>query len=261
VGDPPEKQDRCDGAVLRLQQEKGNVARNSFTIFLTVKLNDTVDGKSFVVPPGGLFRQTDKIMDKDGRSWSYPVAGVQTESRDAAGKRRGDVMPKATMRLDLGRRKDGRLPGKIYLCIDDEEKSFVAGSFEAEVEEKPDLEDAKKLFGAWQSTGVERGREKPSVHDARITFDYTHVTLHDGGRTTEADYRLDPEKVPKQIDLTLTEGENKGEKVLGIYRLEGDTLTLCLGERGRGRPDRFKAEGEPGRRLPLRFERVQPESK
>ena len=40
------------------------------------------------------------------------------------------------MKLELGKRKDGRLPGKIYVCIDDKEKSFVAGSFEAVVEQE-----------------------------------------------------------------------------------------------------------------------------
>ena len=39
------------------------------------------------------------------------------------------------MRLKFGKRKDGRLPGTIYLCIDDKEKSFVTGTFEAVVEQ------------------------------------------------------------------------------------------------------------------------------
>jgi hypothetical protein len=42
------------------------------------------------------------------------------------------------MRLTFGKRKDGRLPKQIYLCIDDGRKTFVAGSFEAAVEEKSD---------------------------------------------------------------------------------------------------------------------------
>jgi uncharacterized protein (TIGR03067 family) len=41
---------------------------------------------------------------------------------------------------------------------------------------------------------------------------------------------LDPSKTPKAIDLTLTYVADKkgiGKKAQGIYRLEGDTLTLC----------------------------------
>jgi hypothetical protein len=132
--DPPEKQNRADGSVITLQQGKDHVPSNYYTIFLAVKPGDTVDGKTFVVPAGGIFKQTEKVMDKDGKGWFFPVGGVQANSREPGGKPRADVMPKVSMRLELGKRKDGRLPGKIYLCIDDQEKSFVAGSFEAEVE-------------------------------------------------------------------------------------------------------------------------------
>ena len=37
------------------------------------------------------------------------------------------------MRLEFGPKTDGRLPGKIYICLPDEEKSVVVGKFEAEV--------------------------------------------------------------------------------------------------------------------------------
>jgi len=137
---PPEKQDRVDGAVLKLQRGKDWVPTNYYTIFLAVKPGETVDGKTFVVPAGGLFKQTEKIMDKDGKGWFRPVAGVQANSQEPGGKPRTDLFPKVTMRLEFGKRKDDRLPGKIYLCIDDKEKSFVAGSFEAVVEQ----EDKKK---------------------------------------------------------------------------------------------------------------------
>ncbi len=37
------------------------------------------------------------------------------------------------MRLALGKAADGKLPGRIYLCLPDDEKSFIAGKFEAEI--------------------------------------------------------------------------------------------------------------------------------
>jgi len=135
VGDPPEKQDRVDGAVLTLQQGNDREPTNYYTIFLAVKPGDTVDGKTFVVPAGGLFKQTEKLMDKDGKGWFYPVTGVQANSEEVGQKARSDLLPKVTLRLKFGKRKDGRLPGTIYLCIDDKEKSFVTGTFEAVVEQ------------------------------------------------------------------------------------------------------------------------------
>jgi DNA-directed RNA polymerase subunit RPC12/RpoP len=37
------------------------------------------------------------------------------------------------LRLIFGQVSDGRLPGKVYLCLPDEAKSFVAGTFEADI--------------------------------------------------------------------------------------------------------------------------------
>lgn len=37
------------------------------------------------------------------------------------------------LRIEFGPLTDGRLPGKIYLCVPDEQKSYVAGSFSAEI--------------------------------------------------------------------------------------------------------------------------------
>jgi hypothetical protein len=115
VGDPPEKQVRVDGAVLTLQRGKDSVPTNYYTIFLAAKRGDTVEGKTFTVPAGGIFKQTEKIMDKDGNGWFFPVAGVQVNSQGTDGTPRTDLLPKLTMKLKLGMRKGGRLPGTIPL--------------------------------------------------------------------------------------------------------------------------------------------------
>jgi hypothetical protein len=136
VGDPPEKLDRADGVVLYLQEGKDRAPRNYWTLFLLVKPGDAVDGKTFVVPPGGLFKQTERVMDRDRHGWFYPVGGVQVKSQTPGREPRAELFPKVTMRLEFGRRRGGRLPGRIYLSVDDAEKSFVAGSFEAVEEER-----------------------------------------------------------------------------------------------------------------------------
>lgn len=41
------------------------------------------------------------------------------------------------LKLIFGEATRGRLPGRIYLCLPDEEKSFVAGTFEAEIRKPP----------------------------------------------------------------------------------------------------------------------------
>jgi hypothetical protein len=46
-------------------------------------------------------------------------------------------MEKYAMKLEFGKEADEKLPGKIYLCMPDEAKSFVAGTFVAEVAADP----------------------------------------------------------------------------------------------------------------------------
>jgi hypothetical protein len=41
------------------------------------------------------------------------------------------------MKISFGPAANGRIPGKIYLGIPDDEKSFVAGTFEAEIRKPP----------------------------------------------------------------------------------------------------------------------------
>jgi uncharacterized protein (TIGR03067 family) len=50
---------------------------------------------------------------------------------------------------------------------------------------------------------------------------------------------LDPRRNPKAVDILLGNGQFKGKKRLGIYRIEGDTETVCLAQPGKVRPTAF----------------------
>jgi uncharacterized protein (TIGR03067 family) len=48
-----------------------------------------------------------------------------------------------------------------------------------------------------------------------------------------------PSAHPKTIDVTFTEGPEKGKSSYGIYELEGDTYRVCIGLTGKPRPTDF----------------------
>jgi uncharacterized protein (TIGR03067 family) len=47
----------------------------------------------------------------------------------------------------------------------------------------------------------------------------------------------------RAIDYDMTEGPTKGEKHLGIYELDGDTVKFCFAAPGKDRPTALHVQG------------------
>jgi uncharacterized protein (TIGR03067 family) len=53
-------------------------------------------------------------------------------------------------------------------------------------------------------------------------------------------HKLDPSKSPKTINAMIAQGERKGDILLGIYELDGDTFKVCFDAQAEKRPVDFK---------------------
>jgi uncharacterized protein (TIGR03067 family) len=71
---------------------------------------------------------------------------------------------------------------------------------------------------------------RPTIRDGQIFSDREK-------KTREATVKFDATKKPKEIDLAV----GKGKPFLAIYKLGGDTLTLCIGDQ-KNRPTEFEAK-------------------
>jgi uncharacterized protein (TIGR03067 family) len=62
------------------------------------------------------------------------------------------------------------------------------------------------------------------------------------GKDDPIGYKLDTSKTPYQIDLTSKKG-GKDEKMLGILKIDGDKLIICMVESAKpeDRPKEFKS--------------------
>jgi uncharacterized protein (TIGR03067 family) len=92
------------------------------------------------------------------------------------------------------------------------------------------------------------GKKRPDtvnvVSKLTISKNQWVVTYRDFASNTQATIEIDPSKDPKTIDLTF-----RGEELpaRGIYKLEGDTLTVCYNATvGGERPKEFKSTQEMG---------------
>jgi uncharacterized protein (TIGR03067 family) len=87
--------------------------------------------------------------------------------------------------------------------------------------------DKEKIQGTWEVVSAEyRGETRENKFT--VSFAGNKIALREKAVLAEGVFELDPAKEPKTIDWSL--GEFKPQKCLGIYKLEGDKLSLSLGD-------------------------------
>jgi len=65
----------------------------------------------------------------------------------------------------------------------------------------------------------------------------------------KVEFTFDPATSPASIDYLNLHGPTKGKRQAGIYRFEGDVLTVCTGAPGAARPAEFESAPGDGRSL------------
>jgi len=130
---------------------------------------------------------------------------------------------------------------------------IVTGSGVRGEDEKTALSgDFKTLQGTWVST-------PDNSQESRWVFEGKKVKSTAGGRDYVCQVTVDPKATPHAtIDFRVTEGpdDSAGKTSRGIYKLEGDKLTICVTDPGEGsRPAEFKAVEEESYLFELKREK------
>jgi RNA polymerase sigma factor (sigma-70 family) len=107
------------------------------------------------------------------------------------------------------------------------------------------VKDQQKILGTWAYVSVEvKGEKRPEeeVKEAKLIFaPEGKFTAMSKGKEMGGTYKLDPAKKPKEITTTNDDGKTH----LGIYELDGDTLTICMHqEDGADRPTEFATKAD-----------------
>src|SRR6516162_6482540 len=122
----------------------------------------------------------------------------------------------------------------------------ASGGFGTRADDKADLEkEVRKFQGTWTfESSKTGGKELPAgeLKGLILTFEGDKHTVKKGDEVIQVGtQKIDPTKSPKTIDVTMTEGPNKGMVMLGIYEIDENTLKVCFDPQGKKRPTDFKS--------------------
>jgi uncharacterized protein (TIGR03067 family) len=112
--------------------------------------------------------------------------------------------------------------------------------------DKADLEkEVKRFQGTWTIESSEHGGQKLPGEQLKaliVVYEGDKHTVKNGDQVIQVGMqKIDPFKSPKTIDVTITEGPNKGAVMLGIYEIDRDTFKACFDASGKKRPTEFKS--------------------
>ena len=108
--------------------------------------------------------------------------------------------------------------------------------------------DDSRLTGTWKYTQlVNDGKETPADLIGRapsVTFEGNKMITKEGGKVVETwTYKTDVTQDPKRMTITMGE-PGKEREYYQVYKIEGDTLTMCSSNKSFSKG--FNTKLEPG---------------
>lgn len=97
----------------------------------------------------------------------------------------------------------------------------------------------QQLQGEWKIVKAEAGGKsapEEKISETKVFIAKNKLTFQRGERKEDVVFTLDPSKQPHHIDISPP---GKEKKVEGIYKLEGDVLTISFTRGGGARPKDF----------------------
>jgi uncharacterized protein (TIGR03067 family) len=122
---------------------------------------------------------------------------------------------------------------------------FVLLAFALTAARADDKADLKALVGKWKLEKAEVGGKDMLDQFKTLEFEIQadgKYRLKLGGQPDEGSFTVDSSKTPKQMEIKGTSGPNKGKTIPAIYKIDGDTVTICYQLGGSDRPTAFESK-------------------
>ena len=114
-------------------------------------------------------------------------------------------------------------------------------AIDARADEKK-KDGADKIEGSWVATSYKRGEREVSkdMIKTELTIAKGAYEFPTGINRISKKGTIAVDAAKGTIDFTPEDGPAKGKTLLGIYKVDGDKLTICFGAAGKDRPKEFK---------------------
>lgn len=111
------------------------------------------------------------------------------------------------------------------------------------------VEQLRAMEGTWEFVALEidgRTVSPAMTTSSRILMDGDRFRTESPEATYEGVFGIDVEAEPHHIDIDFVAGPEAGNRNMGIFRLNGDALEICLDMTGRSRPTEFRTTANSG---------------
>jgi uncharacterized protein (TIGR03067 family) len=122
----------------------------------------------------------------------------------------------------------------------------------AEASDDAANKDIEKWQGTWLAVSMEtNGKLAPQAElkKIKLTVKGTDYHFQNGDFSERGSYKFDVSKNPKQLDIVVGEGKDKGKIYPVIYKIDGDELVICLDPNNNRRPTELTGIGGSGQVL------------
>jgi uncharacterized protein (TIGR03067 family) len=101
----------------------------------------------------------------------------------------------------------------------------------------------KTIQGKWAVVSLVNEGKQLKLVNAHVYFEADKMTFLTDRDYLACKFKTNDKRLPKYIDLTVLEGKFIGTVVPGIYKLDDDTLQICLSLRvNKDRPKEFASQ-------------------
>ena len=112
-------------------------------------------------------------------------------------------------------------------------------------DDKANAADLKAMVGKWKiEKAVLSGKDITDViKDAKFEItDGGKYTLEFGAEKDAGTFTVDASKKPRQLDVKPSAGPLKDKVMKGIYKIDGDSMTICYEHAGGDHPKAFESK-------------------